>query len=272
MHAYVFRACFLRLFIYSCAFLLVANLSYADLINGGKFDYSTNEYFTNLSGPDTSHSYGTPSVIGDKLTFGNVNPLKFSSIASGQNSVDLVDGKLDVTIQAHPGIGLCYLNLYEYGVYHSLNLIGGPGTSAGVALSGPTLEILDIQGGIDPGDDLTFHNLTMTISDPTPPPAFAPQPDYKIFQKVPDQIMSGDWQGEMDIDINDLLPAKYKGKLVHKARLVFDNILSTTSEAGTYAYIDKKQVEITSIDVPEPNVLIMLVLGALGLGIWRRKK
>jgi len=53
------------------------------------------------------------------------------------------------------------------------------------------------------------------------------------------------------------------GSEIYQFRIDVPN-LSVVSETGTFT--------LRQIPVPEPSVLIMLVLGALGLGIWRRKK
>lgn len=255
MNSYAIRAYSLRLFICTCAFLLVANPSYGTLITGENFDYSVNEFFTNLSGPDFNHTYGTPYTTGDKLGFAG---LKFSSTTSGQNNIDMLDGFMEVTIQAHDGRGLSNIQLYENGGYHYRGPFGGQQTTASVDLVDASLQITEIEGesvNLPP----VFKNMVFSPS--------------QLFKKTIDPI-SGNWEGWLNISVSDLLAnTEYAGKNITKAVLRFDNVLTTSSDApGAYAYIDKKIVQITTIDVPEPSVLIMLSIGVLGFGVWRRKK
>jgi hypothetical protein len=251
-----------------CTLLFVADYSFGDLIVGASVDFTNvAETFTSITYvPDTVHTYGTPTVNGNTLGFIGTN---FTSMASGASGVDMTDGTLNVTIVAHEGLGIQTVELYEKGGYHSLNLTGGSGTTVGVAVIGATLEILDIEGGIDPVNPPPLILGTMVFTEPSPA-----QNDYKFIQKVPDELLYGAWIGSMNINVADqLVGTDYEGKLVTKARLIFDNVLTANSDAAdTYAYIDKKLVEIIVTPVPEPSMLIMLAMGALGLGVWWRKR
>jgi hypothetical protein len=251
--SHVFRAYSLHLLVGCCAFLLISNLSYGDLI-GTYFDYSNiNEFFT--PSPDLVHSFGTPSVNGNTLTFQGPS---FSSTTSGLNTVDFLDGRLEVTISAHPGYGLTDVSLYENGAYHYNGPFGGINTTAEVDLVAAQLQITEIAG-----NPVNLPPVFGTM-------VFSPQ---NLFQKTVDAT-PGTWEGTMTISIaNQLANTQYAGQLVTKAVLRFNNVLTTSSDAeGAYAFIDKKTVQITTEGVPEPGVLVMLATAVLGLGLWLRNK
>ncbi len=249
----VFRAYFLHLFICTCAILLVTSQCYGDLI-GVNYDYSNvSEFFT--PSPDLIHTYGTPGVSGNTLTFQGPD---FSSTTSGLNTVNMLDGRLEVTITAHEGFGLTDVNLYENGGYHFNGPFGGIKTTSEVDLVAAQLQITEIEGSpvnLPP----IFGNMVFSPSN--------------LFQKTIDTT-PGTWEGSMSISVaNQLENTQYEGKLVTKAVLRFNNVLTTSSDAdGAYAFIDKKTIQITSVGVPEPSVLIMLATAVLGLGICLRKK
>ncbi|MGW8256892.1 MAG: hypothetical protein ACWGMZ_05355 [Thermoguttaceae bacterium] len=262
------RAHFVGAIAFCCGILLAANFSYGDFI-GADFTFTdlSETFISTTYVPDDVHTFGTPYTTGNKLAFNGTN---FSSITSGIDGVDMTDGKLDVTIVAHPGKALTNLKVYESGAYHSLPKNGGAGTTATVAMLGATLEIMEVDGV---PVNLPLINGTMVFADPANPP---PQPDTKTFQKTAGKRMSGNWAGNMVFNnIGQYLDnTMYEGKRVTKARLVFDNILATnTDAAGVYSYIDKKRIEIIpTLYVPEPALLLMFVTGAVVLGIrWRKK-
>ena len=83
------------------------------------------------------------------------------------------------------------------------------------------------------------------------------------------------WQGTMTFhDVGAaLVGTPYEGGRVTGAMLVFDDVLATTSEAGTVAFIDKKWVSITTS--PEPGALVLLAsAAAVGLTreFWKRRR
>ncbi|MGD0516868.1 MAG: PEP-CTERM sorting domain-containing protein [Thermoguttaceae bacterium] len=84
------------------------------------------------------------------------------------------------------------------------------------------------------------------------------------------------WSGILDFDITDAIRDKgYTTGYATKVSLSITNTLTASSDADSAALIEKGvgvNLAVATVNVPEPSTLIMLLIGALGLGIWRRNK
>ena len=203
--------------------------------------------------------YGSPSVEGDTLLF---NPTAFSSRCSGSQGVDMIDGLMRVWIASSENIEKVTVN--EGGAWFFF----GPGTAATqayVGALGAELVITEVNG-VAPTGGLSMIPGTMTF---TPSSANVGSRTFKATEPVD----SAGWQGTMTFDDVDaaLVGTPYQGQRVTGAMLVFDNVLATTSETGTVAFIDKKWVAITT--TPEPEAFVILVeASTLGFLYWLLKR
>jgi len=196
--------------------------------------------------------YGAPTVYGDSLLF---NPTAYSSRSSGANGVDMVDGLFRVWMNCAAGIE--DVTVQEGGAWFFF----GPASDATQAFVGAfaaELVITEVNGLPLAGGPFTMIPGAMTFT-----PASS-EVGSRTF-KASETVLATGWQGVMAFnDLSDaLVGTPYQGGRVTGAMLVFDNILATSSQAGTIAYIDKKWVSITGTQdtasgTPEPGALVLL--------------
>jgi hypothetical protein len=188
---------------------------------------------TEASTTDSLPLFGEPMRADNSLWF---FPTTFASEAHDGSS-DTTAGTLTMTIRADEG---CYLNeiiVSEYGIY-SLAGSGGSGTSASVS---GTLHI-------DTGSQVLEVPMDVT-----------PEPPYILPPGCTDEQFIG------SIVIN--LPAG-----VSQVSFSFEDILQTSSESGTAAYIQKNIVSGPVIGIaviPEPASMFLLLGG--GAALLRRR-
>ena len=185
--------------------------------------------------------FGVPvSRSGNSLYF---LPLTFAS-SSADGSTDTTDSTLTMRILADEGMYLGRIGISEVGDY----LLTGLGADATFANVEGTLIIEDLS----PGSHGTFQ--APLIVDPAAPYA------------LPDDSYSA-YTGSAEIDLSTYG--------ITEVLLTFENILTTASEDGTTAFIQKKSIEGTAVSIetiiPEPTSMALLALGALGLIARRRK-
>lgn len=209
-----------------------------------------------LSVGDSAPLYGTPTIAGNALDF---NPIGFSASASG-GTFDFTDGQLDLTIEALNGNVIPTIQFSENGDF---DLFG----------AGTALTLVDISAkfyidvvGVDGNSvfvpqavaDMTFSptaNGTMTL------------PGYPGF--------SQSWSGVFSFDVNAWLTANSISYVsgATEIKVTLDNKLAAFSEAGSIAFIAKKDFKgfgITVPEVPEPTTFALLLCGG-GLLLARRK-
>jgi hypothetical protein len=257
-----------------CALMLVSfSSSQADMITnaGSDFTYQWTEVFHPATHGST---YGTPILDGDTLKYGeissepNATPMDFASLSTGAAS-DLVDGTLRLVITAKEGRSIDDLIVYEQGGW-SFGPNGSSLTSSEVNFYGATITITGINGAA-PFPALLPTPVQMDFYDPAPSALTT-----KIFRKTVDPN-AGNWQGYLMTNLKALL--NNPNQKITQISLTFDNALSTASETGTSAYIDKKRLWIGANDsftppgVPEPASWALLAIAAacvLGLRRYSR--
>ncbi len=235
---------------------LLAATAQAVPINYGNFSGTTVNYLsvTEDSATDATPLFGAPTVAGDALDF---NPTNFVSSSSG-GAIDSTIGVLNFTAEATSGNFIDQIVLSEAGDYTIFGS-GGVGTSATVAAP-VFINIVEVDGvSISP---INYNgNLVFTPS----------AGDYNLAD---DGAGFGViWTGVLDIDVEQLLidaGVNYTYGAT-EVKVILNNILATTSEAGSSAEIQKKDLQGLTVTIfPEPASAMLLA--ALGLPVLSRRK
>jgi len=246
-----------RKLVFACwilALVLCLTLAPAWSVFGGAISYTNG----------AASIYGSPTVYGDTLLF---NPTEYSSSCTGADGGDMIDGLLRVWITSPAGIE--NVSVQEGGAWFFF----GPATDATQAKVGAYMAELVVTAvdGFAPASGPLI--MIPGVMDFTPSSSDVGSRTFKATEPVD----AAGWKGTMlfnDVDAA-LVGTPYQGKHVTEAMLVFDDILATTtSRAGTVAFIDKKLVSITTwpeSTAPEPGTLVLLA-GALVLGMTYQVK
>jgi len=231
--------------------LIVVPVAQAVPINYGNLNAVSVVYqqVTEDSSTDPTPLYGAPSVSGDSLNF---SPVSFGANAGGAGGFDITDGTLATTLHAISGNYIEKIQFSERGDY-TLAGSGTAGTNATVTNS-LFVRITGVTGA-------PINPITTTVS-------MTFTPSGGSYDLIADPGAGVTWQGNTLVDIDAmLLAAGYGDRKATDVDISMDNQLLAFSEAGTIAYIKKKQAEgitITAI-VPEPATLSLLLLGGLFL-------
>ncbi len=225
-----------------------ASISYPD-VSSSTLIFSK---ITESSLTDPVPLFGPPTLdSAEALRF--ESGMNFSSFSTGAGGVDITDGKLYVQIDAVPGGFFDVVTVNEIGRY----VIAGAGATSATQVSvnclGLSLAITGIDGVSVDGPVATgtmdFH---LGVTD---------------WSGTATTNGSGTWTGGAKFLLAPLLiGTPWEGHHVTEATLVFDNLLTSQSEAGSSAFIETEAKWIT----PEPGTLVLLSIAALGLFMWRR--
>ena len=236
---------------------LTLTTSYASAapINYGDFAGSTVMYrqVTEDSATDPTPLFGAPTIAGDSLDF---NPTAFVSNSSG-GAIDSTIGVLDFTIEALFANVIEEIQLREAGDYTIFGA-GGAGTSATV--SAPIfINIVEVDGlSVTPINFNTNMVFTPSAGD------YNLADDGAGFGVI--------WVGILDIDVNQVLidqGISFEFGAT-EIKFIMNNILATTSEAGSSAEIQKKDLGLSITIVPEPASLALFTLGTALIATRRR--
>lgn len=228
-------------------------------INYGTFIGATVQYVnvTENSGTDALPLFGAPSVIADSLDF---NPVSFNSNSVGAGGIDITDGTLAMSIESLPGNFIDQILFDEAGDF-TLAGFGGAGTYASVTAN-YIIEINEVDGAsINPIQIQTAM-------------AFGPSNgNWDLLNDGPGPLVHDAWTGSLLVDITQALIANNVPFTVGATQVgvILDNTLVTTSEAGTQAFIAKKDSGGVTITVtPEPASMALFGLGAALIATRRR--
>ncbi len=221
---------------------------YSDL-SGSAFDFTDMQETTTSAG-DIEPLWGTPSVAGNTLIF---TPGAFISTAGG-GSVDQTNSTFELSIisKDKSTISIDALIVNEFGDY----ALTGGGTNATTAsvLAGAGIVIREVNFG---------GSLIASAI-----PGFAS--DFVAFDTA---VQGGEWTATINADIQGLVDLVFGVGVAFATEVdvVWDNNLSTTSEEGTNALIQKKigLPSVTMEVVPEPGTGLLLGLGLMALGLRR---
>ena len=237
-----------------CALLVspvqAASINYGDFedfVGGGVIEYQD---VTESSATDPVPLFGVPDVTVNDLDF---DPAAFGS-SSGGSSVDITDGQLNFNFELLAGAGLTSLIIDEGGDF---TLFGGGSAVTSVAyglfaevtvteVDGVAVTPFTVTGTVDGTEDL--------VSSPG---------------------LNQPWSLGLFLDLGAALVANGHAGFsegVTAGEFVLDDTLVSTSEAGTLAFIAKKDLQITpggdlvpDNNIPEPTALALALLGAAGL-------
>jgi len=228
-----------------CALVVQAQtINYGDL-SGDSIWYQA---ITESSMTDSTPLYGTPSVAGDALMF---NPPAFGASANGADGIDITDGTLTAVVKSLDDYRIEKLKFEEKGDY----TLFGNGTQATAAAVNAALvvNVTEIEGvSVNP---ITLHaNLTFSPSDGT-------------YNLVDDGGIAVLWNGSIMVNVDQMIAAAGRSGQATMLDFSIDNVLTASSEAGTAASIQKKDVAGFSVTtyIPEPATLTLLLVSGLFL-------
>lgn len=230
----------------------------------------TAESATMIPGPAPSSLFGPAVFSGNNLDF---NPAAFK--ASSSNGVTaFTDGLLSLTIMtdsAASSIG--NFTLHESGAY---SFQGGTfstptpnvATSSFISLNVMTAQVVEIGGipvmPIGVPKVLTYTNLGNGVATLASGGIFFSDNGNPLTPSV-----NQGWEANVAFDVAAVAPN------ATKVNLFFNNTLMTKSESSSFAFIDKKDVQILATEItaiPEPSLLGLALLGGLGSCWWIRRR
>lgn len=213
---------------------------------------------TESSGTDAVPLYGAPTAFVTGLDF---NPTSFVASATG-GGADITDGQMNFTVAGQivngSAVAINGLSLNEGGDY---TLVGG-GTAASQAIAGAILgvKVVEIDG------------VAVT------PITLAPSNASVAFNLAANPGIVQPWSLGTSVGISAQLTSLGVPFLVGatKVEVVLNNSLVAISEAGSVAFIAKKDFVIGVVPevgvLPEPSTLAMAGLALCGLGATARRK
>jgi hypothetical protein len=246
----LFAAALAFFFFASSAVTYGASISYLPLVQSGTtVDY---ENITEASSTDPVPLFGAPLVSGDSIDF---NPVLFNALSQFGGLADLTDGQLTFNVQAHAGQAIKNITFREGGITTVVG--GGTDVTFTDVSAGGFLNILHVDG-----NPINVISVPINLS-------FSHQPNGTWKLGTDGVAFSLAWTGSQTLYLNSVLAANNVPFILGPTRLSIDldNSLYAQSEAGTIAFIDKKDfggLSIT-INVPEPASALLAMLAGLGL-------
>ncbi len=245
-----------------CVLPFLSSWSYGTLIysdvSGANVNYTNiQEDPTRLSIPTSSEpapTFGQPTEIGS-LTFPALSSFKATSVG---NALDKATGNLSITVTAKNNVsGISSITFNEFGDYSLMRLQNAldSNPSAKVTAQG-LITVQEING-------VQVPNFTLPLNEFT-----------QQFNLTSGQTDGGAaWSGVVSVDVTQGVRAHYPTGFATKISFSLVNILTSETGASSISQIEKTQAYMTvgTVPVPEPNILVMLAIGVLGLGVWRRK-
>lgn len=223
-----------------------ASINYGDFGPVGGINFL---HVTESSGTDPVPLFGPPKPFFIGLDF---DPQQFTAFGNGGGN-DFTDGQLNFAMRADPGTGIGQINLFESGDY----TLAGLGTAATQAFAGAIMRVTVTQ--------IDGVNVT--------PITLSPFSASAAFNLPSNPGVAQPWSLAFTADINGALTALGRSFDVGATGLevVINNSLGALSEAGSIAFISKKDFVISV--VPEPTVTALLAgSGLVGFLLRRRAR
>lgn len=206
---------------------------------------------------DTLPLYGEPEAVGDVLDF---DPSGFGASASN-GDIDITDGQLNFDFETIDGAGITSLLIEEGGDYKFF-----AGTS-------PTTSVnFDVIGEVMITEVASINGII------TLPPAgivvpFSANGSFTSTGTIP----STNWSLSALVELGSVLSSFGPGTVATAGEVFLNNTLVASSEAGSLAFLAKKDFTITpgvepepDTIVPEPAAALLAVLAFTGLAARRR--
>lgn len=245
-----------------CIGLLIATawlapLAQAAPVSYGNFPGATVDFIDvqedSASDPSVS-LYGPPTSADDHL---DLTPQGFGASSSGPGS-DGVDSRLSFMIVAKPGKAIESVIFEEAG---DATLAGLAGNAQSTIQSTVDIEIAEIDG-VPTSVMHIGSNLNFNPKD--------------VFAINVDGTGTVVWAANLLLDLGPVLASNGLTGNVTKLNVTFNNALSATSEAGTAAFVQKKDVDVTVIGidravVPEPAAASIAMLAVVA-SAWVRSR
>ncbi len=199
--------------------------------------------------------FGEPTVSGDALDF---NPKNFSASASGAAGNDITDSNLQFAVHAKPGKGISSLGFSERGDA----TVAGLSNDAFASVSATIFVEVTELNGIPTSIDLPVISMAFTPSDGT----------YQLSVDGTGPSTTFAFSGAAFIDIGPYIPF---GTTATKLYISLDNTLTASSQAGTSAFIQKKDfggvsITVDTFNIPEPATVSIVLLALVMSGVTRR--
>lgn len=225
-------------------------------INYGNFTGANVRYLgvTESTGTgDPLPLFGAPVITQDALVF---NP-NFSSTSVG-GTPDITDGQLSMVVESLGSQAITGFSITERGDFRFV----GNGTAATTATVSLTLFVTILEINNAPVAPILLPVLNGT---------FGPSGGSYNLANNPTPGQNGLWFGGGMVDVAGYMAANNIAGSATSIRVVLDNTLTTTSEAGTIAFIRKKDFDGLSMTViPAPGSAALVGMGAIAA--FRRRR
>jgi hypothetical protein len=257
--------------------LAMSSLAIAAPINYGNFSGTTVDYIDveENSGTDPGlfppnlpglGLFGAPTIAGDSLDFSPNNFFAESQFAVPP--LDTTDGHLTFGVNAKAGHAITDINFQEGG---GLSVVGAGTDTTQVDVSAiGFINVLEIDGAPPIGLPVIPINLTFNFG----------AGGNGTWRRASEGFANGFlWTGAQAIDVKGWLNANGFPTIYGATKITvsLDNSLYAESEAGSGAFIDKKDfgglsITIDAPVIPEPATWLLGMIGCLAFGASRRTR
>lgn len=225
----------------------------------GNFDADTVKYL-DVTENMTAGTYGSPSVVGDSLTFAPVGVEALADASTSTNSISVQnDAQLLFGVTAKEGKAIAGLEFSELGDYSMI----GSGFAFVDVTANFYVTIMDVDGE-------ELDSAFTTVSSMT----FSPNADGTVMHSAP--FTQGVWDGDIYLDVLSMLTTEGISYVdgVTRMSVNLDNILVAYASPGGSSLIKKKDLTgftVTSDVIPEPASLVLILGATSGLSFIRRR-
>lgn len=208
---------------------------------------------------DPEPIYGEPTVSGNNLSFTPNRTGSFVAQSTNGEGVDLTDGSLSIILEAKSGHYLTGIDFSESGLVSLFSQNGDPFAAVNALLD---ISIDEVDGS-PMNINLPGELLSFTPSDG----------DFQHSVDATGPNFASAWSGSAFVDLDAALANVPGGGVTRATLLVNNQLLASTLELGSSAFIDKKDVDIniTTRVIPEPSLIALALMAGVGcIATYRR--